>query len=153
MIKICATCGKAFNTRSKKLTCSEECRQKYEKEYAKRYKLEHPCKRGENLVHKRYERNCAICGASFVGFAQSKYCSTYCATVAARRQKREYSAAHSNAKPKPPRKPEPKPEDVKKLAQPKKQHFDHLDMVAKAASEAGMSYGMYVAKQRFASSK
>ena len=159
MIKVCEICGKEFETKSRALCCSDACLRIRDCDYNREYKHRSFGETHAAINHpnKHYDKTCTVCGAKFVGYSYSKYCCTHCADRAARKQKHDaWAAKHGSAKPRKyplhQQPKDPKPE-AKPAPQPKKQHLDHLDMVAKAASEAGMSYGMYVAKQRLASQK
>lgn len=158
MIKVCVICGKEFTTKSKAVCCSDECRRVYDRNYAREYKRRSYGETHASVQSNRhYEKTCAVCGAKFVGYTYSKYCSTHCADEAVRKQRRDaYAARHGGVKPREyplhQQPKDPKPE-AKPAPQPKKQHLDHLDKMVLEAEAAGLSYGQYMAQQRLREKK
>ena len=69
------------------------------------------------------KKSCFICGNSFIGIAQQKYCCKECAMMANKRSQQESQVRRRH----------------------KKANADLVDIVRKAIEE-GLTYGQYVAK-------
>lgn len=101
---------------------------------------------------KNVERVCAVCGKTYMGYSgQSKYCSEECREVAkAACNRRQYE---ERKKPKPEKEASrTKAEALAKEAEEarRKESMTRLAENGRAAREAGLSYGQYMAKKRMA---
>ena len=83
-----------------------------------------------------FEKNCAECGVLFKGHPQAKYCDNCRETVRARQRLESKQRALEYRKLQP----------VVKPSKPKKKPKSTIAEIAKAAKNAGMSYGEFVLK-------